>query len=72
VHLSGHALELRRADVTEHEPVSATGVGCYLADQDFTGLGDVGDARSEVDGLAEVIALLALDRPSVHRAVSWR
>ena len=62
VHCSGYSFELHRTDVTKHEPIASTDVGCHLADQHFTGPREVRDARTQVHGLTEVIALLEEDR----------
>src|SRR6266702_2485222 len=58
VHGVGYAFELHQTDVPERDPVLLRGVGYGLADQHLAGPRVVGDARSQVHGLAEVVALL--------------
>ena len=53
-------------------PSSVRGVGDRLGDQHLAGPRVVGDARGEVHGLAEVVALLKEDRPRVQADVRRR
>ena len=72
MHCSGYAFELHRTDILERDPLLLRGVGYGLANQYLALPRIVGYARSEVHGLAEVIALLEEDWPRVQADVGWR
>ena len=68
----GHAFELHRTDVAEREPFLLRSVRHRLADEHLALPRVLGDARGDVHGLAEVVALLEEDRPRVQADVGRR
>ena len=67
VHRPGHALELHGTDIGD--PLVMRGVDDRLRDQHLALARIVRDARGEVHGLAEVVALLVEDGPRVQADV---